>query len=122
MSRWAVGVVVLLVSVSGVFVGAKEDRLRLKLGPRLSFEPGAVRVVAYVRPDPDNRRLVVQADSGSHYSSSDWPVDGERQPLATTVWLKNLPAGQYELRVTLEHGRGPDVVALGAFQVVGERR
>jgi hypothetical protein len=122
MSRWSLGLVVLLVSVFGVFVGAKEQPLRLKVGPQLSFEPAAVRVIAYVRPDSNNRRLVVEADSGSHFTSSDWPVHGEQQPLATVVWLKNLPAGQYELRVRLEHGRGPDVVARGTFQVVGERR
>lgn len=122
MSRGTLGLAVLLMVMSGADIGARETRLRVAVGPQLSFEPAEVRVTAYVQPDANNRRLLIEADSGEHFTSSEWPIDGDKQPVATTVWLKNLPAGQYELRVTLEHGRGPDVVALGTFMVVGARR
>jgi hypothetical protein len=121
MSRWTIALALLLACIPGASQPAAADRLRVTVGPHLSFEPAEVRVVAYVRPDPNNRRLHIEADSGDHFTSSDWPIDGDQQPVATTVWLKNLPAGEYRLRVTLEHGRGASVVAVGAFEVMGAR-
>jgi hypothetical protein len=117
---WPTALLVAAVVVSsGAPLPAAHDRLRVTLTPQISYEPGAVRIVAYVAPDADNRRLVVEAESGAHFTSSDVPLDGDRQPIATIVWLKNLPAGQYELQVRLEQGRGPDLVRRRGFAVLG---
>jgi hypothetical protein len=73
-----------------------------------------------VLPDANNRRLVVEADSGLHFTSSNLPLDGEDERVATIVWLKNLPAGAYELRVRVEQARGPALVERAGFEVVGQ--
>ena len=91
--------------------------LRVALTPQVSFEPAAVRVTAYLEPDANNRRLIVEADSGMHFTSSEMPLDGDRQSRATSVWLKNLPAGEYELQVRVEEGRGPALVERQTFEV-----
>ena len=91
------------------------------MGPQVSFEPGTVRVTAYVQPNEANRRLVVEADSGEHFTSSEYPLDGGRAPLATSVWLKNLPAGEYEVVVRVEKSVGPDSVARMGFEVMSGR-
>lgn len=92
--------------------------LRVGVTPQISFEPAAVRVAAFVEPNGNNRRLVVEADSGMHFTASEVPLDGADAARTTYVWLKNLPAGRYELKVHVEQSRGPDLVERRGFQVV----
>jgi hypothetical protein len=104
--------------------GGSTRPLRVTMGPHVGFEPGTVRVTAYIQPNDNNRRLVVEADSGEHFTSSELPIDGLHQPLATSVWLKNLPAGEYVVVVRVQKAVGPDSVERLGFEVMpirGER-
>jgi hypothetical protein len=44
-----------------------------------------VRATAYLEPDANNRRLVIAADSGEQCTSSEVPLDGDRQARATSI-------------------------------------
>jgi hypothetical protein len=118
-SRWSIAV--LLAVAAAVPVAAGSHPLVVKVGPQVSFEPGMVRVTAYLEPDSNNRRLVIAADSGEHFTSSEVPLDGDRQPRATSIWLTNLPAGEYELSVRVEQGRGKGMTEHRTFEVVSAR-
>src|SRR5436190_1986003 len=119
---WSRVSVAILLTVSAVApVAAGNHPLDVKVGPQVSFEPAMVRVTAYVEPDANNRRLVVAADSGEHFTSSEVPLDGDRQARATSIWLKNLPAGEYEVFVRVEQGRGKGFVERCTFEVMPAR-
>jgi len=56
--------------------------------------------------------------TAGHITASELPLEGAQAARTTYVWLKNLPAGHYELQVRVEQGRGPDLVERRGFEVV----
>ena len=83
---------------------------------------GNVRIVSRVEPSAANRALVIEVESGSHYSSSEVPLQGEQAPRSRSMFLKNLPAGDYRVVATLRKETGGATVIRGAFQVVSGRQ
>jgi hypothetical protein len=118
MKRSRVLFILVLVGATIAPVSTRSQGLQIVVTPKISFEPAAVRVTASVEPAANNRRLVVEADSGMHFTASELPLDGAQAARTTYVWLKNLPAGQYELRVRVEQGYGPDLVEKRGFEVI----
>jgi hypothetical protein len=119
--------ILVLVSIAtlvgtGAVVVAKDEPLVISVGPSLSFEPGNVRIVSRVEPSAANRALVIEVESGSHYSSSEVPLEGEQAPRSRSMFLKNLPAGDYRVVATLRKETGGATVIRGAFQVVSGRQ
>ena len=100
---------------------AAEPAVSMRLAPAISMEPGAVRVTTYIAPNAKNRILRISAESDDHFTSSDVPLDGDNSPRATSVWLKNLPAGQYTVKVVLSQANGGSTSISNAFRVVGAR-
>jgi hypothetical protein len=106
---------------TGAVVVAKDEPVLISVGPSISFEPGNVRIVSRVEPSAANRALVIEVESGSHYSSSEVPLEGEQAPRSRSIFLKNLPAGDYQVVATLRRETGAATVIRGAFQVVSGR-
>jgi hypothetical protein len=112
---------VLLATSNRVAAGvAAEPAVSMRLTPAISMEPGAVRITTYVAPNAQNRILHVSAESDEHFTSSEVPLDGDNSPRATSIWLKNLPAGQYVVKVVLGTANGARSIS-NAFSVVGSR-
>jgi hypothetical protein len=107
---------------SGAVVVAKDQPILIIVGPSISFEPGNIRIISRVEPSEDNRALVIEVESGSHYSSSEVPLEGEQAPRSRSTFLKNLPAGNYQVVATLRTATGAATVARNTFQVVSGRR
>jgi hypothetical protein len=106
---------------TGAVVGARDQPILITVGPSISFEPGNIRIVSRVEPSADNRALVIEVESGSHYSSSEVPLEGDQAPRSRSIFLKNLPAGEYQVVATLHTTTGAATVARNTFQVVSER-
>jgi hypothetical protein len=106
---------------TGAVVGARDQPILITVGPAISFEPGNIRIVSRVEPSADNRALVIEVESGSHYSSSEVPLEGDQAPRSRSMFLKNLPAGEYQVVATLHTTTGAATVARNTFQVVSER-
>ena len=106
---------------TGAVVGARDQPILITLGPSISFEPGNIRIVTRVEPSAENRALVIEVESGSHYSSSEVPLEGDQAPRSRSIFLKNLPAGEYQVVATLHTTSGPATIARNTFQVVSER-
>lgn len=101
-SRTAIAIattsLLLAATAANVDAGAK---LMLKVSPRVSSAPSTVVVRALVPKDADNRTLLIDADSGTFYRSSEIQLDGDRAPLVTELQLKNLPGGEYTVVAVL---------------------
>lgn len=89
------------------------DALTISVRPAFAFEPATALVVATVERHPENRELIIQADSSSYYRSSLRQLDGEFEARTHRMWLSNLPAGAYTISVRL-NGVGGE---LRAFRV-----
>jgi hypothetical protein len=106
---------------TGAVVVAKDRPILITVGPSISFEPGNIRIISRVEPSADNRALVIEVESGSHYSSSEVPLQGEQAPRSRSMLLKNLPAGNYQVVATVRTATGAATVARNTFQVVSGR-
>ena len=86
------------------------EPLSLRVTPNVSSAPSTVTVRAYVEPKADNRRLRIEAESGSFYRSSEVQLDGDKAPTLTEFRLKSLPKGQYTVSATLFDAMGEQTV------------
>lgn len=82
------------------------ERLALRVTPNVSSAPSTVIINATVAKNSANRFLAIEADSGSFYRSSEIQLDGDRAPLVTQVFLKNLPSGEYTIAAELRDNMG----------------
>ena len=86
------------------------EKLTLRVTPNVSSAPSTVTARVYVEPDAGNRRLRVEADSGSFYRSSEIQLDGDNAPMLTEFRLKSLPSGAYTVMATLIDAMGDETV------------
>ena len=78
-----------------------------RVWPSAGVAPSDVAVEAYVQPDEDNRELSIIVDSGAFYASSSISLNGTQAARSTRVVFRMLPAGRYDVRVTLRGATGP---------------
>jgi hypothetical protein len=108
-----------IVSLGGRPAIAGDEPLQVRISPAMSAAPAFIRVHATVKPHEANRALEIAADSGTFFRSSLVQLDGSRAPVATDSYLKNLPAGTYEVTVTLVTATGPRSTQRRTVIVVG---
>jgi len=80
--------------------------LTMTVSPTQSFAPTTLTVRFHVEPDAANRELEVVADSGTYYRSSRLQLEGTDGPRTTSLELRNLPGGHYEVRGALIDSAG----------------
>jgi hypothetical protein len=85
---------------------AATEKLALRVTPNVSNAPSTVTIKATVTPNPANRILLIEADSGSFYRSSEVQLEGDRAPLVTELSLKDLPSGEYTVAAELRDNTG----------------
>ena len=97
----------LLAGSIGASAGANASTpFTLHVSPGVSLAPANVLVRTRVAPDPDNRWLEIEADSGQFFRSSRVTLDGDSAPSMTEVAFKGLPGGEYQISVALHGSRG----------------
>ena len=106
---FAAATVIGLIFASGS-TGASE-KLSLRVTPNVSSAPSTVIVRAYVTPNAGNRTLLIEADSGSFYRSSEIQLEGDKAPLLTEFRLNSLPSGEYTVSALLKDNKGEETVA-----------
>lgn len=85
-------------------LGAREP-LEVDVSPHAAQAPSDVLVQATIEADEANRAIEVAADSGGYYRSSTMDLDGARAACIHTIYFRQLPRGDYVVRVTL-YGAG----------------
>jgi hypothetical protein len=99
--------------------GESGDPLMLRMTPRFVSAPGYLRSLIRVAPNAENRSMRVEIDSAGYYRSSEIQLDGASAPMSHFMDWKQVPAGKYELIVTVMGESGPRVVRHLTFQVLG---
>jgi len=89
---------------------AASEKLTLRVTPNVSSAPSTVIVRAYVTPNAENRILLVEADSGSFYRSSEIQLEGDKAPTLTEFRLNSLPSGEYIVSALLTDSKGEETV------------
>ena len=100
-------------------VARAEPTLQLRLTKKYTFSPGYVRGLIRVSPHPDNRLLRVTLDSPDFYRSSDIELDGADAATSHFLDWASLPAGHYDIVVTVFGPDGPRGQSTDQLEVVG---
>jgi hypothetical protein len=87
--------------VAGSWPAAADEALDGRVSPRTGFAPSDVIIQAYIEPSHLNRSVSFVVDSGDFYANSIVELDGDRAPRIKEVRFRMLPAGAYEVSVTL---------------------
>jgi len=95
------------------------DEVTLRLTPRIVSAPGYLRSLIRVAPNAENRLLRVSIDSDGYYRSSDIQLEGASAAMNHFLEWKDVPAGNYELTVTVFGETGTRAVRHVDFQVLG---
>lgn len=81
--------------------------LELRVRPRSSPAPAAVRATAYVDRHPGNRALTLAAESLDYSRRSTVTLEGEDAARRHSIVFESLPAGSYEIAAILHRSSGP---------------
>ncbi len=111
-------VLVACAALGGAATTSARDMVAVRVSPNISMAPATVRVVVTVEPDPENRELIVEADSGDFYTSSAVELDGSKAPRLQAFVLKELPAGQYDVAAWVVRRNGDAQKATTNYMVL----
>jgi hypothetical protein len=75
--------------------------LSLTVRPTVALAPATAIVVVTLERDDSNRALEIEADSGKYFTSSYRQLDGAADARTHQFFLKDLPAGFYQVRVVI---------------------
>jgi hypothetical protein len=84
-----------------------KEAVSIKVTPAVARAPASVRIEAMVEADDENRELQVVAESESFSRASRISLDGSRSPRLNEFIFRDLPDGDYEIRVTVIGASGP---------------
>ena len=83
------------------------QRVAIRVSPAVAFAPAVLTVRATVEPNDDNRMLSIEVDSSTYRRTSEIPLDGRNAQRTSTVELRDVPPGLYEVRAVLVGPGGP---------------
>ena len=96
---------------------AQGGELSVQASPAVMTEPGAVELLVRLERDEANRTLVVEVDSQDLFRSSHVSLNGPAAPAVHWIRFESLPAGDYDVRVTLYRNDESVSVARSEFIV-----
>jgi hypothetical protein len=102
---------------AGALRASATSALEVKVNPSVSFAPSHVKIVVSVTPDPDNRRLTVEAESVDFYRSSEVTLNGTEAALTHSIEWRELPAGEYRVVAHLHGSDGERVTVERSLSV-----
>jgi hypothetical protein len=100
----------LLAAPSSEAVAQDAYTLSVEVNPRVCFSPCEFRAEVRVERHPDNRELVIRADSLQYYSSTTKYLDGETDAVLHEQFFRNVPAGTYLVQAMLTRENGAEFV------------
>jgi len=102
-TRWSILTALLILSAPVV---AGTNPLAVRVSPTKALAPADVLVCAVVERDANNRALAVEIESLDFFSSSSAELEGDSARRVNDFVFRALPAGEYEVRVTLYDAAG----------------
>jgi hypothetical protein len=90
------GITTLLATITVVKLAAAAP-LTMTVAPYMAFAPADLRVRVGVPRSPQNRSLLIVAESDQFFRSSEMPLDGEGAPRTIVVQFHSLPDGVYSV-------------------------
>jgi hypothetical protein len=96
---------------------AQDGNVSVQASPAVMAEPGAVQLLIRLERDAANRALVVEVDSQDLFRSSLVSLEGAASPAVHWLRFGSLPAGDYDVTVTLYRNDQSSSIARSEFIV-----
>jgi hypothetical protein len=104
--------------VAAAVPGTANQPLDVRVRPGVGFGPLDIVVQLTVERDERNRSVQVELESDTFFTSSSWELDGEYAPRTKDLRFRQLPPGEYDIRVTLKGEAGTRAVITRQFAVL----
>ena len=86
---------------SGSITADAGELLKMQVSPRVTQAPADIFIYIRLEPRPENRLLLVTADSSEFFRSSEMSLAGESSPRVTVFRFRQLPPGVYSIAAEL---------------------
>ena len=120
MNARLIGLVVVVVLASSAIGQSAEEPIDIDITPRTCVTPCSVRLSVRVPLAESNRTVTITADSSEFYRSSTRQLGDNGGPRYHEMLLERLPAGSYEIRVTVDRSGEDDASTTTTLRVHGD--
>jgi hypothetical protein len=111
-----------LVVFAGILMGSQtsaDEAISITVRPAVATYRGSAQLKVLVARDDKNRSLVWEVDGPSYYRSSELQLNGAASPRSFVFMMRELPAGQFEIRATVKRNDRTSFTDRGSITVVG---
>jgi hypothetical protein len=112
-----------LAMTAGMFAGAMltsaDEAISITVRPAVTSYRGSAQVKVLVARDEKNRLLTWEVDGPNYYRSSSQELDGASAPRTYLFTMRELPAGEFEVRATVKRNDRTAAMDRMTIRVVG---
>jgi hypothetical protein len=105
--------------VAGSMHASADEPISIAVRPSVANYRGSAQVKVLVARDEKNRQLVWEVDGPGYFRSSSFELNGASAPRSYTFIIRNLPAGELEVRATVKRSDRSHATDRRALKVVG---
>ena len=112
-----------LALAAGILVGSMhlsaDEAISITVRPAVATAKGHAQLKVLVARNNLNRALIWEVDGPDYYRSSAMELDGAASPRSYFFIVRDLPAGDFEVRATLRRNDNSEVMDHSRIRVVG---
>ena len=105
--------------VAGSMHASADEPISITVRPSVATYHGSARSKVLVARDVRNRLLVWEVDGPGYYRSSSIELDGASSPRSYFFIVRELPAGEFEVRATVKRSDNSQATDRRGIKVVG---
>ena len=121
--KWAMkgyfGVAVAAAVFAGSMQMSADEAISITVRPAVASYRGNAQLKVLVSRNERNRVLVWEVDGPDYYRSSSIPLDGAASPRSYFFMVRELPAGEFEVRASVKRNDNSVVADRRSLLVVG---
>lgn len=118
MKRY-LGLVIAACVLGGSMQTSADKAISITVRPAIANVHGSARLTVMVARDEKNRSLVWEVDGPNYYRSSSTELAGADAPRSYFFTVRDLPAGEFEVRAKITRSDRTQAMDRGRILVVG---
>ena len=118
---------ILCLALAAGFLGgamqlSADEAISITVRPAVTSYRGSAQLKVLVSRDNKNRALIWEVDGPNYYRSSSIALDGAASPRSYLFIVKDLPAGEFDVRAKVERNDSTAAMDRSTIKVVGGPR
>jgi hypothetical protein len=118
MTRF-LGVAIAAGILAGSMHTSADEAISITVRPAVTSYRGSAQLKVLVARDEKNRLLTWEVDGPNYYRSSSQDLDGASAPRSYLFMVRELPAGEFDVRATVKRADRTEVMDRSTIRVVG---